>query len=99
MHRYFHRDKETNLALILVPVCGNIGPARPLYAMLRTGLDTQAPWAQAMTLYQKRGGCVCTRQTNMKVCWRKPSSFAVPTAISLTPTLPGPWAPGPTQAW
>ena len=43
--------KDTNLALILVWVYGNIGLACPLYAALSAGRDTQAPLAQAMTLY------------------------------------------------
>ena len=34
-------------------------------------------------------GCVCTRQTSMKVCCQKLPSFAAPTAISSTPTWPG----------
>jgi hypothetical protein len=43
--------KDTNLTLILVWVYGNIGLACLWPAVASAGWDTQAPLAQAMTLF------------------------------------------------
>src|SRR5262245_60751172 len=97
--RYAHRSKETNLALILVQVCGNIGPTCPPVGYIERRSGHASTIGASHDSLLEEWGCVCTRQTSMKVCCRKPSSFAVPTVISLMPTWPSPWAPGPTQEW
>src|SRR5262245_60107801 len=82
-----------NLALILVPVYGNILSRlfpQPGHTSKGDRSDHSVP---------EEGGYLCTRPTCMKTCCPKLSSFVAPMATALTPTLPGHWVLGPTPVW